>query len=68
MLVTGPVSPAAMQMQTALVLWMPAVLREVELTTAWPFQVQLLSQSCRPAVIGSICLAELSKPVSCSFP
>ena len=39
MLVTGPVCPAAMQkLQTALVLWLPA---EVELTPAWPCQVQL---------------------------
>ena len=50
MLVTGPVCPAAMQKQlTALVLWMPAILQEVALTPAWPRQVQLLSQSSRPA-------------------
>ena len=68
MLVTGLVCPAAMQMQTALVLWVPAALKEVELTTAWPCQVQLLSQSCRAAVTGSVCLAELSTPVPCNPP
>ena len=57
-----------MQEQTALVPWMPALLRELELTTAWPCQVQLLSQSCRPAVTGSVCLAGLSKPVPCYPP
>lgn len=51
--------------QAALVLWMPALLKEVELTAALPCQVQALSHTCRHAVTGLICLAELSKPVPC---